>query len=72
MYKIPEHISEEIDELEKNFERWEKTFNKLKEEVEKRLEVAKNLYKDKDLFNSPYEYLDKAQDNINRANRALG
>lgn len=67
MCDIPEHISEEIDALEK----WEKTFTKLKEEVEKRLEEAKKLYKDKDLYESPYEYLEKAQYNINRANKAM-
>ena len=72
MCDIPEHIGEEIDALEKNLEKWEKTFDKLKEEVEKRLEEAKELYKDKDLYESPYEYLDKAQSNINRANKALG
>ncbi len=72
MCDIPEHISEEIEKLEQDLEKWEKTFTKLKEEIEKRLEEAKKLYKDKGLYESPYEYLDKARDNIERADKALG
>ncbi|MCW4049861.1 MAG: PKD domain-containing protein [Candidatus Bathyarchaeota archaeon] len=69
--EIPEHIQQEIDTLRKNLEKWKDTFEKLKEEIEKRLEEAKALFRKKELYESPYEYLDKAQDNIDRVNRAL-
>ncbi|MFH2111639.1 MAG: PKD domain-containing protein [Candidatus Bathyarchaeota archaeon] len=68
--KIPDYLQEEMDELRKKLEKWKKTFSDLEKEVQKRIDQARAMYGRKDLYESPYEYLHKADRNIERIDRA--
>jgi uncharacterized protein Yka (UPF0111/DUF47 family) len=68
--KIPGYLQDEMDELRGKLEKWKKTFSELEEEVQKRIDQARAMYGRKDLYESPYEYLGKADRNIERIDRA--
>jgi len=70
--EIPDYLQGEIDELRGKLEKWKQTFSDLEKEVQKRIDQARAMYGRKDLYESPYEYLGKANKNIERIDRARG
>jgi len=69
--KIPEELLKLMDQLSRELEDWMKAFGDMIDQVEQRLRQGLKLFNRKDVYDHPYQYLNKSGRNSTYINRAL-
>jgi PKD repeat protein len=69
--EIPEELLKLMDQLTRELEDWMKAFGDMIDQVEKRLRQALRLFNRKDVYEHPYQFLNKSRRNSTYINRAL-
>ncbi len=69
--KIPEELLKLMDQLSRELEDWMKAFGDMIDQVEQRLKQGLKLFNRKDVYDHPYQYLNKSGRNSTYINRAL-